>query len=303
MSKTVTIDGARLKAVREAKHFSQKKLAEAIDMTESTIYKNERPGPHEIYRNTLIAIITTLAIDASDICVASEVAHESADESVEEIPGLESDNKNERDESSVQREYPTLTLSPYADEPLKMATAGLLKQGGSEDRVSSAIACIAGYLQSIAWRAPDLRKQTQGLVEAITPALGASQLDTHPVVMGELWSGMKNNIAVLAELASLPSYAQKEAERVVGLLMKARTEDDDAEKLRAVKATLYWLCDYWQHICQELTAYYIWSDVCCALTSAPTDYRTRAYILSHVNEFVSYVAMYDPVYREIHKGA
>ena len=302
MSNTVTIDGDRFKSMREAKHFTQKKLAEAIGMTESTIYKNERPGHHEIYRNTLIAIITTLAIEASDICVVSEVVHGSADEFVEELPILESDDENESGDSSVQQEHPTITLSPYADEPLKMATAGLLKQEGSEDRVSVAIACVAGYLRSIVWRAPDLKCHTQGLIASITPALGSSLLDTHPVVMGELWSGIKNNLASLAELESLPAYAQNENRMVIDLLMQSRLNNDNSEKLRAVRAALYWLRDYWQYICQEMTAYYAWNDICCVLTGAPTDYTTRSYIISQINEFALYVSIHDPIYKMVHKG-
>ena len=168
--------------------------------------------------------------------------------------------------------------------------------------VSVAIACVAGYLRSIVWRAPDLKCHTQGLIASITPALGSSQLDTHPVVMGELWSGIKNNLASLAELESLPVYAQDENRMVIDLLMQSRLNNDNSEKLRAVRAALYWLRDYWQYICQEMPAYYAWNDVCCVLTGAPTDYTTRSYIISQINEFALYVSIHDPIYKMVHKG-
>ena len=52
----------------------------------------------------------------------------------------------------------------------------------------------------------------------------------------------------------------------------------------------------------EQSAYNALSGVSCAMASAPTDYSTRSRLVAHVNTFAAYVAMYDPVYREMHKG-
>ncbi len=208
----------------------------------------------------------------------------------------------EKEPSHVSVPFNDLHLSDRMDNALRMASAGLEKSEGSPERVSNAIACITGYLRSIIHRAPELKKNSQGLVDAITATLASADLDSDHTSMEDLWSVIKNGIAELKELERLPKQAKQEADDIIARLQVARLDNDDIQRLRAIKAALFWLHDYWASICMEQSTYNALSGVSCAMASAPTDYSTRSRLVAHVNTFASYVAMYDPVYREIHKG-
>ena len=197
---------------------------------------------------------------------------------------------------------PPLKIISQADDILKMAAAGLEKDIGSPERVSFAIANITGYLRSIVCRAPKLKENTQGLVDAITAALSTSVLDADRTSMEDLWSVMKNNVAELKSLDRISVQARIEADSSIEALQKSRLDNDDIQRLKAAKSVLYWLHDYWNLICLEQAAYNALSGVCCCLASAPTDYTTRSRLVAHVNTFAAYVAMYDPVYIAMHKG-
>lgn len=212
------------------------------------------------------------------------------------------DISHEKVQSQTSEPYNDLHLSDRMDDVLRMASSGLDKEGGSQERVSYAIACITGYLRNIVHRAPELKKNSQGLVDAITATLASAALDSDHTSMEDLWSVIKNGIAELKELERLPKQAKQEADDIIARLQVARLDNDDVQRLRAIKATLFWLHDYWASICMEQSAYNALSGVSCAMSSAPTDYATRARLVAHVNTFAAYVAMYDPVYREIHKG-
>ena len=208
----------------------------------------------------------------------------------------------EKEQSHTGEPDNDLHLSDRMDEALRMASAGLEKGEGSPERVSYAIACITGYLRSIIHRAPELKKNSQGLVDAITATLASAVLDPDHTSMEDLCSVVKNGIAELKELNCLPKQATQEANDIIARLQVARLDNDDAQRLRAIKAALFWLHDYWTSICMEQSAYNTLSGVSCAMASAPTDYATRSRLVAHVNAFASYVAMYDPVYMEMHKG-
>lgn len=208
----------------------------------------------------------------------------------------------EKEPSHVSVPFNDLHLSDRMDNALRMASAGLEKSEGSPERVSNAIACITGYLRSIIHRAPELKKNSQGLVDAITATLASADLDSDHTSMEDLWSVIKNGIAELKDLERLPKQAKQEADDIIARLQVARLDNDDIQRLRAIKAALFWLHDYWASICMEQSTYNALSGVSCAMASAPTDYSTRSRLVAHVNTFASYVAMYDPVYREIHKG-
>ncbi len=195
-----------------------------------------------------------------------------------------------------------LHLSDRMDDALRMSSAGLEKEEGSPERVSYAIASITGYLRSITFRAPELKKNTQGLVNTIAAILSSAVLDPDHSSMEYLWPVIKNGMAELKEFEHLPKQARQEADSIIASLQQARLDNDDVHRLRAVKATLFWLHDYWPFICTETSAYNTLSGVSCAMTSAPTDYATRSRLVACLNIFAGYVAMYDPVYREIHKG-
>lgn len=212
------------------------------------------------------------------------------------------DISHKTEQSQTSKSYNDLHLSDRMDDVLRMASSGLDKESGSLERVSYAIACITGYLRNIVHRAPELKKNSQGLVDAITATLASAVLDPDHSSMEVLWSVIKNGIAELKELDRLPKQAKREADSIIAQLQQARLDNDDTQRLRAVKAALFWLHDYWDSICMEASAYNALSGVSCAMASAPTDYSTRARLVAHVNTFASYVAMYDPVYREIHKG-
>lgn len=203
----------------------------------------------------------------------------------------------EKEPSHVSVPFNDLHLSDRMDNALRMASAGLEKSEGSPERVSNAIACITGYLRSIIHRAPELKKNSQGLVDAITATLASADLDSDHTSMEDLWSVIKNGIAELKELERLPKQAKQEADDIIARLQVARLDNDDIQRLRAIKAALFWLHDYWASICMEQSTYNALSGVSCAMASAPTDYSTRSRLVAHVNTFASYVAMYDPVYR------
>lgn len=195
-----------------------------------------------------------------------------------------------------------LNITNLADDVLRMAAAGLAKDEGSPERVSHTIACITGYLRGIIHQVPELKKNSQGLVDAITASLASATLDPDHTSMEDLWPIIKNGIAELTESERLPKQAKQEADDIIARLQVARLDNDDVQRLRAIKASLFWLHDYWASICMEQAAYNALSGISCAMGSAPTDYATRARLVAHVNTFASYVAMYDPIYREIHKG-
>ena len=208
----------------------------------------------------------------------------------------------EKEPSHVSVPCNDLRLSDRLDDALRMASAGLEKSEGSPERVSNAIACITGYLRSIIHRAPELKNNSQGLVDAITATLASATLDPDHTSMEDLCSVIKNGIAELKELDQLPKQAKQEADEIISRLQVARLDSDDVQRLRAIKAALFWLHDYWVSICMEQSAYNALSGVSCAMASAPTDYSIRSRLVAHVNSFAAYVAMYDPVYREMHKG-
>lgn len=293
------IEGTKLKNKRREMNLTQEKLAEIIDIDVSTLRKNEREGPHNMFISTVTAIATVLN------CAPCDLFHEGADSSsfshepVSAKATSEFEPEDIGSDAMESMKKQLLTLSPYADEPLKMASAGLLKAEGSKERVSVAIASISGYMRSIIWRAPGLKNHMQRLVEAIIPALSVTELDDESAIM-DLRTGLRNNMAELRDIEILPTHARTEGTLIIDLLVQSQMTNDANEQLRAIKASMFWLRDYWQFVCHEQAAYYAWSDVCCMLTGAPVDYNTRANIIASVNELALYVSLLDPLYAMMH---
>lgn len=266
---------------------TQKTLAEKSHVSENSISAYERNTSRAMPDNAT-ALAKALDMELLDLFDApTATASEASETEVVEVTPCATN--------------PPLKITSQADDILKMA-AGLERDDGSPERVSFAIANITGYLRSIVFRAPKLKENTQGLVDAITAALSTSVLDADRTSMEDLWSVMKNNVAELKALDRISAQARIEADSSIEALQKSRLDNDDIQRLKAVKSVLFWLHDYWNLLCLEQAAYDALSGVCCCLASAPTDYTTRSKLVAHVNTFVAYVAMYDPVYMAMHKG-
>lgn len=267
---------------------TQKTLAEKSHVSENSISAYERNTSRAMPDNAT-ALAKALDMELLDLFDApTATASEASETEVVEVTPCATN--------------PPLKITSQADDILKMAAAGLERDDGSPERVSFAIANITGYLRSIVFRAPKLKENTQGLVDAITAALSTSVLDADRTSMEDLWSVMKNNVAELKALDRISAQARIEADSSIEALQKSRLDNDDIQRLKAVKSVLFWLHDYWNLLCLEQAAYDALSGVCCCLASAPTDYTTRSKLVAHVNTFVAYVAMYDPVYMAMHKG-
>lgn len=267
---------------------TQKTLAEKSHVSENSISAYERNSSRAM-PDSATALAKALDMELLDLFDApTSTASETSETEVVEVTPCATN--------------PPLKITSQADDILKMAAAGLERDDGSPERVSFAIANITGYLRSIVYRAPKLKENTQGLVDAITAALSTSVLDADRTSMEDLWSVMKNNVAELKDHDRLSAQARIEADSSIETLQKSRIDNDDTQRLKAVKSVLYWLHDYWNLIYSEQAAYDALSGVCCCLASASTDYATRSKLVAHVNTFAAYVAMYDPVYIAMHKG-
>lgn len=276
---------AVMKARRMELGLSQKALAEKSQVSQNSISSYER-NANQATTASATALAEALDMELMDLFDAPTTT--TSETEVAEVTPCATN--------------PPLKITSQADDILKMAAAGLEKDIGSPERVSFAIANITGYLRSIVCRAPKLKENTQGLVDAITAALSTSVLDADRTSMEDLWSVMKNNVTELKSLDRIPVQAWIEADSSIEALQKSRLDNDDIQRLKAAKSVLYWLHDYWNLICLEQAAYNALSGVCCCLASAPTDYTTRSRLVAHVNTFAAYVAMYDPVYIAMHKG-
>lgn len=279
---------AVMKARRMELGLTQKALAEKSQVSQNTISAYER-NTSQAMPDSATALAKALDMELMDLFDApTATTNEATETEVVEVTPCATN--------------PPLKITSQADDILKMAAAGLERDEGSPERVSFAIANITGYLRSIVYRAPKLKENTQGLVDAITAALSTSVLDADRTSMEDLWSVMKNNVAELKALDRISAQARIEADSSIEALQKSRLDNDDIQRLKAVKSVLYWLHDYWNLICLEQAAYDALSGVCCCLASASTDYTTRSKLVAHVNTFAAYVAMYDPVYIAMHKG-
>ena len=290
--KYYTVDGDKLKERRIAKGLSQEKLSKISGLHKDTIRNKEKPGPQDMREHSVVALANALECAPRDLLYEQETV---AEEDVVEVSQLE-----DADNAEVSHTEAVLELSPYADEPLKMASSGLLKATGSKDRVSYAIASISGYMRSIIWRVPELRFHMRGLVNIIARSFDISSLDTETATP-ELRVNLQENLTALGNIESLPEHAKKEVEQITGLLDRSAETRCNEKLLRAVKASMCWLRDYWELVCKDQAAHYAWSDVCCMLTGAPDDYSTRSCILREVNEFALYVSILDPIYEMMHK--
>ena len=267
---------------------TQKALAEKSHVSENSISAYERNTSRAMSDNA-IALAKALDMELMELFDApTATVNEASEAEVVEVTPCTTN--------------PPLKITSQADDILKMAAAGLERDDGSPERVSFSIANITGYLRSIVYRAPKLKENTQGLVDAITAALSTSVLDADRTSMEDLWSVMKNNVAELKALDRISAQARIEADSSIEALQKSRLDNDDTQRLKAIKSVLFWLHDYWNLICLEQAAYDALSGVCCCLASAPTDYTTRSKLVAHVNTFAACVAMYDPVYIAMHKG-
>ena len=289
----ITIDGDKLKGKRKEKGLTQDQLAEKAGISVETLRKKERPGPQNMFKHSVVALANALECETCDLSYVQEKIKEK--ETVVDTFQANNDMVNE----AIPTE-PQLELSQYADEPLRMATGGLLKAFGSRDRVSYAIAAVSGYMRSIVWRAPELKFHMKGLVNVIVASYDSAGLDDETST-AELRANLQDNLAALGKNEALPEHAKKETELIVRLLARSAETGCKEKLLRAVKTSMYWLRDYWDIICQDQAAHYAWSDVCCMLTGAQDDYSMRASIVREINEFALYVSLLDPLYEMMHK--
>lgn len=289
----ITIDGDKLKRKRLKKGFTQEQLSEISGISMRTLGNTERPGPHNMFKANVIAVANALECETCDLSYDQEVTGDEAD--VINILQLEDSVDNE----FLRTEF-MLEISPYADEPLRMATEGLLKASGSKNRVSYAIAEVSGYMRSIVWRAPELKFHMKRLVSVIVKSYDSAGLDDETST-AELRVNLQDNLKALGKMEVLPEHAKKETELIVRLLSRSAETESNDKLLRAVKMSMYWLRDYWDIVCQEQAAHYAWSDVCCMLTGAPDEYSVRASIVREINEFALYVSLLDPLYEMMHK--
>lgn len=282
----VEIDAEKLKTRRLQMGLTQEGLSEISKVSINTISAYERNASQANLASAK-ALADALNMDIADLCTPPAVT-------VASIP------KGGMEKNTTRLQNPPLKILCPSNKVLEMAAAGLEKEEGSDEKVSLAIASITGYLGPVVYRAPELKKHTLGLVTAITSALSSAALDTsHPSSTEFLWSGIKNGIAELMELNCLPEQAKREASSVLASLQQARLDNDDVQRLLAVKSALFWLHDYWTSVCMEKSAYNVLSGVSCIMVSAPTDYVTRSCLVAQVNYLVSLVAVYDPVQRMI----
>ena len=186
-----------------------------------------------------------------------------------------------------------LCFLDYMGDSLKKNCLGLLITTGEKGRVSFAIVSIVTYLCMIVNSIPELKENTFSLVKAIAGALHRAVLDSNEQAINDLWPGLKNNIADLKELVGLTDEAKIEANMVIDKLLQSRLDGDDAQKLQAVQAALYWLEDYWPYICYEPAAYGALRNISCVLSEAPTDYKMRKNIVVFINSFIHQVSLYD----------
>lgn len=290
--KYYTVDGDKLKERRIAKGLSQEKLSKIAGLHKDTIRNKEKTGPQDMREHSVVALANAFACDPRELLYDQEIV---AEEDVVEASLSEDTNNVECSHTEA-----VLEISPYADEPLKMASSGLLKATGSKNRVSYAIASISGYMRSIIWRVPELKFHMRGLVNIIVRSFDISSLDTETATP-ELQVNLQENLMALGKINSLPEHAKKEAELITGLLARSAETRCNEKLLRTVKAAMYWLRDYWNTVCQDQAAHYALSDVCCMLTGVSDDYATRTAILREVNEFALYVSILDPLYEMMHK--
>jgi len=286
------IDGDKFKRKRMEKGLTQEQLYDISGISVRTLVNVEKPGPYNMFKRNVVVFANIFECDPRELLYEQETVEE---EDMVEISQLE-----DADNAELSYTEAVLELSPYADEPLKMASSGLLKSTGSKDRVSYAIASISGYMRSIIWRVPELKFHMRGLVNIIVRSFDISSLDTETATP-ELRVNLQENLTALGNIESLPEHAKKEVEQITGLLDRSAETRCNEKLLRAVKASMCWLRDYWELVCKDQAAHYAWSDVCCMLTGAPDDYSTRSSILREVNEFALYVSILDPIYEMMHK--
>lgn len=208
---------------------TQKALAEKSHVSENSISAYERNSSRAMPDNAT-ALAKALGMELLDLFDAPTATASETSET--EVVGVTPCATN-----------PPLKITSQADDILKMAAAGLERDDGSLERVSFAIANITGYLRSIVYRAPKLKENTHGLVDAITAALSTSVLDADRTSMEDLWSVMKNNVAELKDHDRLSAQARIEADSSIETLQKSRIDNDDTQRLNAVKSVLYWLHD------------------------------------------------------------
>ena len=284
------IDGDKLRGKRISLGFTQKELYERSGVGVDSIRKHEKAGPHNMYMANVVALANALQCTPQELFYVQCERAAVADETVPECQINE----------SPERERP-LAISPYADEALRMATAGLLRTTGSRERVSYAIASISGYMRSIVWRAPELKYHMSGLINVIVRSYESARLDDE-TSMHELRNDLRSSLLEIRNLEDLHDCANKEAGLIIDLLDGVTRSKDNDRLLRAVKLAMYWLRDYWHVICRAQAALYAWSDVCCLLGGAPDDHTTRECIMREVNEFALYVSLLDPLYEMMHNN-
>ena len=186
-----------------------------------------------------------------------------------------------------------LSFADCVDEEIKYFCSGILKLNGSHERVSYAIAGLAGYLRVIVNIVPRMKDNTYSLVTAMLQALAKSSLETNRTTIMSLWPGLINNISILRESVSQNTFIRERADNVIKMLLHARLQDDQLEELEAVRETVLWLLDSWQYVCKEIEAYYALNNVSCLLAEAPTNYDIRNNIVVSFNSFSRLLKLFE----------
>lgn len=283
----VKIDSEKLKSKRCEKVISQASLAELAGLHVNTISSIESNKNGKTRLDSAKRIADALEITMAELLVKNDIYEDSIRETSHPL-NISGENVKK------------LTIDDSVDEPLKKAVAGLILENGSKERVSNAIAMIAGYLKSIVCRVPELKNNTLWIVDSIISTLLFSELDNQCTSIENHWSVIKVALSELMSIECVSVQAKKEADEIIKNIQQARLYSDDIRWSHVIKSLLYWLRDYWNLICIEPIAYSLLASVSCIMSSAPTDYETRYRLTTSVNNFATYVAIYDPVYKAIH---
>lgn len=211
----------------------------------------------------------------------------------EENNAIDTENPSNSITEEITYMEKKLNFDSCVDEIVKTYCAGILKSNGSSERVSYAMAGLAGYLRVIVNMVPKIKENTYFLVAGILQTLSKSSMEPNRATVDSLMPSLINNISNLKDTDSLHREAVEKAEDVIKMLLQARDSKNEEQEIDAVLAAVQWLLYNWPHISAETASYYALNTVCCLLASSPTDYDTRNNLVIRVNSFFQLLRAYE----------
>lgn len=282
------INGELLSTLRKSKGLSQQALANKAGIGKRSVEDYERKVCAGLRPDTAKRLAEALEVPLDRLLVNKiDVA-----ETEPPTTSIVEDIDIAIDQNGVNSLQP-LHLNCHADSILRSACSGLLSTECSTNCVSNAIAKISGYLYHLVANIPKLKEHSHLIVTNSISALSSAVLEESCAANTEMWSCFKNCMSELANNPQLPDYAKTEALDVISMMARSRMTNDMKLKFDAVRSSLFWLSDNWQHIYQSSYAYSMFRYVSSMLKGASTDYRTRENIITGVNAFVSFIKLYD----------